>query len=109
MCKTRKIQYVKWKIVPGPGCSLALSSSLDVCPLELESTSLTPESAGLGGSEPEINRKKYATLGKVPRGISLAVATPSECFTRQGHRSEATSIEFIKRREMKNRNFQAGQ
>lgn len=43
--------------VPGPGWSLALSSSLDVCPLELESTSLTPESAGLGGSEPGTDKR----------------------------------------------------
>lgn len=34
------------------GCSLALSSSVDVCPDDELSTSETPESAGLGGSEP---------------------------------------------------------
>lgn len=36
------------------GWSLAFSSSVDVCPLEELSTSETPESAGLGGNEPEI-------------------------------------------------------
>lgn len=41
------------------GWSLALSSSVDVCPLEELSTSDTPESAGLGGKEPESNRKTH--------------------------------------------------
>lgn len=57
--KKRKIRFESVNYIqPGPGWSLALSSSLDVCPLELESTSLTPESAGLGGREPE-KMKEY--------------------------------------------------
>ena len=35
------------------GCNLAFNSSVDVCPLDELSTSETPESAGLGGKEPE--------------------------------------------------------
>lgn len=41
------------------GCSLALSSSVEVCPLDELSTSDTPESAGLGGSEPEMRRENF--------------------------------------------------
>jgi hypothetical protein len=41
--------------IPGVGWSLAFASSLEVCPLLLESTSDTPLSAGLGGSEPVQN------------------------------------------------------
>lgn len=36
-----------------------MSSSVDVWPLDELSTSETPESAGLGGKEPETDRRKH--------------------------------------------------
>lgn len=48
-CLEKRLPTGEWM----EGCSLAFSSSVDVWPLEELSTSETPESAGLGGREPE--------------------------------------------------------